>query len=447
MGAISPSAHGIFGALFLALGRVILMFRILRTIVVMCAGVLAQGAWAQTAENPYFPVIVVDRDKGIFGIAGKFDFRTPLSFERVLEGIPNPRVLMLDSPGGSVHSALAIASRVKSMGIRTVVSENDGCYSACSMVFFAGQNRTAYGELGVHQISTTSGNDDLVSGQFALADIIDVLSEFDVPSQVMAIMLRTPPEDMYVFSRAENIKFGFFEAQNKRQTKPQAPAVQKTPAVQNKPTGGAVSASVDRLKPSTWRGKTIQGELVKNGKKWYSWLHSDGRTTFQTTKGDRIYGTYRITNGFVCYRYEGSTSEACRTPRRLGNRIGWYNTEGKYISYINSVGNVSPAAARKNSDVVASVSEHIKPGDCVLVVASRKNAAEARQYVLENIPDRRFLTAFKSQNGWVAITIGTLKPHEVDDTLERWKASGKIPGDSYCSTGKKYVGVVHLGFN
>lgn len=401
---------------------------------IICNLVLANVVTAQTAKYPYYPVIEIDRDKGIFGIVGEIDFRTPLSFERILENIPNPKVLVLDSPGGSVHSALAVASRVRGMGLKTVIREDDGCYSACSMIFFAGATRVAYGELGVHQISYSSGDDDLVSGQFALADILEVLTEFDVPPQVMGIMLRTPPEKMYVFSHEENVRFGFYGSRV-------AAAPKQKVAT---PNSSSNAGSIDLLNPTTWRGKRIQGELVENGKVWFSWLHSDGRTTFQTTKGERLFGTYRITNGYVCYRYNGSTSEACRTPRRVDGRIGWFDVKGNYVSYVAGIESKSLASVSKNINVVASVAEHIKPNECALVVASRPTVQDARAYVVENVQDRRFVMGYMSENGWIAITIGTLKPHEVDPTLKRWKASGKIPMDSYCSTGTKYVAVVNI---
>ena len=447
------------------------MIRFFQAIAMVWALVFASPALSQSAQNPHYPVVMLDRDKGVFAIVGAFDFRTPLSFERVLENIPNPRVLVLDSPGGSVHSALAIASRVRAMGLKTVVNEDDGCFSACSMVFFAGASRIAYGDLGVHQISTASGNDDLVAGQFALADIIEVLGDFDVPAEVMAIMLRTPPEDMYVFSRQENIRFGFYGGAaaapkpKPKVKKPQrgvgsndvASRVATSPLVEptqpsDKKKSGSQSASSNSAKgvnvydPSTWRGKTIQGELVEDGKRWYSWLHTDGRTTFQTTSGKRLYGRYRISNGYVCYRYDGSTSEACRTPRSVNGRVGWYDTKGKYVSYIAGVKSISLSSVAGSSGLVPSVAEYIRGDECVLVVASRPNVAEARRYVFDNISDRRYLKAFKSKNGWIAITIGKLKPHEVDPTLARWKKSGKSPQDSYCSTGKKYTGGVDIGF-
>ena len=76
-----------------------------------------------------------------------------------------------------------------------------GCYSACAYIFFAGIDRQAEGELGVHQISAEVA--DLVLAQTTLGDVLDAMQEFGVHQQVISHMLRTPPDDMYVFSTAE----------------------------------------------------------------------------------------------------------------------------------------------------------------------------------------------------------------------------------------------------
>lgn len=80
----------------------------------------------------------------------------------------------------------------------------------------------------------------------------------------------------------------------------------------------------------------------------------------------------------------------------------------------------------------------ITPGTCELIVKSKPTLSSARAYAL-NISDKRFVKIFKSSNGWYAISIGSLKPHEVGPVTRKWKASGKIPSDSFCSKGKKYV--------
>lgn len=82
-------------------------------------------------------------------------------------------------------------------------------------------------------------------------------------------------------------------------------------------------------------------------------------------------------------------------------------------------------------------------GECALIVASRSTISQARAYT-KGISDKRHLQIFKSSNGWYAISIGTLKPSEVEPVMARWKASGKIPKDSLCSSGKRYVAEMSL---
>ena len=53
----------------------------------------------------------------------------------------------------------------------------------------------------MHQISADVA--DLVLTQTTLGDLLDALEEFGVKHQVISHMLRTPPEDMYVFSPHE----------------------------------------------------------------------------------------------------------------------------------------------------------------------------------------------------------------------------------------------------
>lgn len=82
----------------------------------------------------------------------------------------------------------------------------------------------------------------------------------------------------------------------------------------------------------------------------------------------------------------------------------------------------------------------VKPGTCELVVASRSSLSAARAYVRSNVSNTKHTKIFKSQNGWYAISIGALTPSEEKPIISKWKSSGKIPRDAYCSTGKKYVG-------
>ena len=69
--------------------------------------------------------------------------------------------------------ALLIADDVHERGMSTYITKESGCLSACALIFLAGVERQTDGALGVHQISSDSG--DLVSAQLSISDILDVL--------------------------------------------------------------------------------------------------------------------------------------------------------------------------------------------------------------------------------------------------------------------------------
>lgn len=127
-------------------------------------------------------------------------------FEKAIAARPDARVLLLNSPGGYVDNALVVAREVHRRGMATAVEAGMGCYSACSYIFFAGNPRQAIGELGVHQISAEVA--DLVMAQTTLSDVLDALDQYGVEQPVITQMLRTPPEEMYVFSKEEIAELG-----------------------------------------------------------------------------------------------------------------------------------------------------------------------------------------------------------------------------------------------
>lgn len=158
-------------------------------------GAPARGAFSLPEDQP--DLIVLNAD---------ITDQTPTEFDRALAARPEVRIVALNSPGGSVDSALKMADEIHKRGLTTFVPRDMGCYSACAYVFFAGIDRQAEGELGVHQISSEIA--DLVLAQTTLGDVLDAMQSFGVHQQVISHMLRTPPDDMYVFSPAELIEFG-----------------------------------------------------------------------------------------------------------------------------------------------------------------------------------------------------------------------------------------------
>lgn len=153
-------------------------------------GAPSRGAFVLPEDQP--EVILLNAD---------ITDQTSVEFDRALAARPDVRIVALNSPGGSVDSALKVANEIHKRGLTTFVPRDMGCYSACAYIFFAGIDRQAEGELGVHQISAEIA--DLVLAQTTLGDVLDAMQSFGVHQQVISHMLRTPPDDMYVFSAAE----------------------------------------------------------------------------------------------------------------------------------------------------------------------------------------------------------------------------------------------------
>lgn len=177
------------------------MYHRLRTVF---ASILLSSAWicgASAAEKTFGPFTVDDAKPDIIALNGEIDVNSGLAFRRSLKAAPNAKLVTLNSPGGNVQMGLLIADDIHQRKLATYISKESKCFSACSFVFLAGNERKVDGALGVHQISSDSP--DLVGAQLAISDIIEVLNRFGTPMEVMHIMFKTPPDAMHVFSQEE----------------------------------------------------------------------------------------------------------------------------------------------------------------------------------------------------------------------------------------------------
>lgn len=158
-------------------------------------------------EDEQFGAFIVFKDEpAVIAFNGEIGSSSPLEFRRALKARPEATILALNSPGGLVDSALVMAHDIRELGLATYVGDGQICYSACAFLFVAGTSRVAVGELGVHQIWNDAN--DLVSGQNKLSDVIEALDEFAVNREVLTIMLRTPPDQMHVFTTGELARLG-----------------------------------------------------------------------------------------------------------------------------------------------------------------------------------------------------------------------------------------------
>jgi len=130
--------------------------------------------------------------------------------------------IVLSSLGGNVEEGLNIAGTVFDKGIKTYIPKGYECYSACSFIFFAGSEKYALGKLGVHQAAYADdiSKEKIAVGvvktisQISTADILLRLGEFNTPRFVEQRMLRTAPEDMYIFNQTELNKLGNLDVSN-----------------------------------------------------------------------------------------------------------------------------------------------------------------------------------------------------------------------------------------
>jgi len=90
------------------------------------------------------------------------------------------------------------------------------------------------------------------------------------------------------------------------------------------------------------------------------------------------------------------------------------------------------------------VSAFVPPGQCALIVASRLTLSEVTQFQREN-PNIPRGHVYSAQNGWYAISAGTIETDLAEEYMRRAKQAGQIPQDSYCSSGRAYTGIAIRG--
>lgn len=73
---------------------------------------------------------------------------------------------------------------------------------------------------------------------------------------------------------------------------------------------------------------------------------------------------------------------------------------------------------------------------CAVVIASRQTMAEVIDYVKTHQINPKKVTVYPSENGWLAISVGLISDRKI---LATWKEQGKIPPDSFCSSGEKFL--------
>src|SRR5215208_6724403 len=132
--------------------------------------------------------------RGYISIVGEIVPGDELAFADELKTLTPacPAEVRLDSRGGSVVTALAIAEIVHKAGLTAHVPYRGQCYSACVIIFAAAQERMANAEsmIGVHSAGLRAQENDAT---FAVTTMLArVMAEYGAPPSVIGKMVMTP---------------------------------------------------------------------------------------------------------------------------------------------------------------------------------------------------------------------------------------------------------------
>jgi hypothetical protein len=120
------------------------------------------------------------------------------------------RRLILNSPGGSLDDAIAMAKILRERGVDTEVPSGALCASSCPLVLAGGLRRFAGAKvaIGVHQFYSVGDRpldpvQAMSDAQLTTARISRHLSAMGVSPQLWLHALDTPPRALYYFSHRQ----------------------------------------------------------------------------------------------------------------------------------------------------------------------------------------------------------------------------------------------------
>ena len=148
---------------------------------------------------------------GVLAAEGSIEPSSASRFEAEIEARGEyVKTVSLNSPGGALDDAMAMARIVRERGISTEIADGALCASSCPLLFAGGVTRIAGAEaaIGVHQFyaataSATAPAQAMSDAQATTARISRHLSEMGVDPALWLHALVTPPRALYYLSPAE----------------------------------------------------------------------------------------------------------------------------------------------------------------------------------------------------------------------------------------------------
>ncbi len=159
------------------------------------------GAYAADIQS-----ITDDPSFDLYIVTGEIKYGDDEIFKRTVENshVGNKvGIVLLNSYGGNVKASLEIAAHIESYNFNTAVLDNNSCYSACFLLFMAGNFRlaTANSNMGVHRISDEQGEN--ASTKELSIDLSELYRRLNVPPSIRLAMLETPASEMHILTAEE----------------------------------------------------------------------------------------------------------------------------------------------------------------------------------------------------------------------------------------------------
>lgn len=162
-------------------------------------------------DAPWPSISFTYRPDGTLHAAGKIDQGAVLRLQAALDSHDGRVVrLSLNSPGGALDDAIAMARVLRRKGVATVVEDGAICASSCPLVMAGGITRKAQkgAVVAVHQFYLAASADAnpariMADTQLTTARISRHLERMGVDPALWLHALATPPRALYYLSPAE----------------------------------------------------------------------------------------------------------------------------------------------------------------------------------------------------------------------------------------------------
>jgi hypothetical protein len=166
------------------------------------------------------PMTFTLRSGGVLAAEGSIDIGSASRLSAELEARGEyVRVVSLNSPGGALEDAMAMAKLIRGKGVSTEVSDGALCASSCPLLLAGGLVRIVgpKAAVGVHQFyaatkAETAPAQVMADAQMTTARISRHLIDLDVDPALWLHALDTPPQALYYFSPEEMAKYGLVTA-------------------------------------------------------------------------------------------------------------------------------------------------------------------------------------------------------------------------------------------